>query len=146
MFKLLAVAGLALAAAGAALGPNPTLIGVGAMWTISFGGIALLKHSAKEAASRRTQIRLTGIPADVTVRAAQHTGVVVNERPQMALRLLVQPHDGTPAFEVERTMVVPFEGLAALSGTYSVRGHVSREDGELVVNWGPQAAALPPAE
>jgi len=30
------------------------------------------------------------------------TGVVVNERPQMALRLLVQPHDGTPAFEVER--------------------------------------------
>ena len=58
-------------------------------------------------ASRRKKVLETGLPGTALVKEVQDTGVTINQRIQVRLRLEVRPSDLSPAFEASAMALVP---------------------------------------
>ncbi|HEY6798720.1 MAG TPA: SHOCT domain-containing protein [Kineosporiaceae bacterium] len=128
--------------------------GFGHGFGLLFGGIFLvaalipttLVALARIGGRRTRQLLATGSRGIATVLDLQDTGVTINDNPRVRLRLLVQPADGTPPFEVTiaRTVSrvdVPRRGDQA--------GVVFDPADRSTVEWDPNgvppiAAVLPP--
>ncbi len=143
ILTLILVAGAGMAGAGALTGPQLSLVIVGTIWAAAAGLCLWLAADAREARARRDAIVATGIPALVTIRRARATNLRLNEMPQMALLLHVEPQDGTPAFECEQHHVVPFEGLGAVHSGRPLHARLAREDRtRMAIDWSTATAPL----
>lgn len=132
-YAIAVAVGLPLAIIGGLIGRRLTTfalfpaIGVGALWgsTDASGtdrlfplilGAAFLAASLLPLAMirrRRERTRLAarllaeGRPAIATIAGVADTGITVNKNPQVRLTVRIDPEDGNPAFDGQKTVVVP---------------------------------------
>lgn len=66
-------------------------------------------------------------PATITVLSVQETSVSINDRPQLAFELIVQP-DGYPQYELSKRMTVGFIHLGMVRAGTAYRGKVDLDD------------------
>ncbi len=146
ILKLIILVGGGMAVAGALAGPQLSMVLVGSIWAAAAGLCLWIATDAREARARRDEIVATGVPALVTIRRARATNLRVNDMPQMALLLHVEPQDGTPAFECEQQQIVPFEGLGAVHSGRPLHARLAREDRtRMAIDWSTATAAAPVA-
>ena len=70
-----------------------------------FGALALRRSGAGKAAKAQ-QLLQTGAKAVGTVVDVQDTGVTINDNPRVRVVMQIQPQDGSPAFQGEKTVTV----------------------------------------
>jgi uncharacterized protein DUF3592 len=70
-----------------------------------FGALALRRSGAGKAAKAQ-QLLQTGAKAVGTVVDVQDTGVTINNNPRVRVIMQIQPQDGSPAFQAEKTVTV----------------------------------------
>jgi hypothetical protein len=143
ILKLVLLAGTGMAVAGALTGPQLSMVLVGTIWAAAAGLFLFLAADAADARARHDEIAATGIPALVTIRRARATNLRINDMPQLALTLHVEPQDGTPCFECEQRHIVPFEGLGAVHSGRPLHARLAREDRtRMAIDWSTATAPM----
>lgn len=124
-------------------------IGIGQIW-VAVSVVLLVVYgvittTVQRRRARLDRIRRDGIHGFATVLEAEGTGVAVNHRPQVRLRLRVEV-PGRAAYEVELREVLPFLGLEAIGPRRRVPVFVDRDDPDsVVIDWSGLSAAGPPS-
>jgi len=120
-------------------------IGIGQIWVavaavlLAVYGVITLKVNRGRARTER--LVREGLPGSATILEAQGTGVAVNHRPQVRLRLRVEVR-GRPPYETEIREVLPFLGLESVGRERRVPVFVDRDDPEsLMIDWNGVADA-----
>lgn len=124
-------------------------IGIGQIW-VAVSLLLVVVYGAiswKVGKGRARQARLTseGLRGFATVLEAEGTGMAVNHRPQVHMRLRVEIPDREP-YELEHREILPFLGLESIGLNRRVAVFVDREDpNQLVIDWSAAAQSRPPA-
>lgn len=82
--------------------------------------VPVMKAFGSNKAAQAAQLVATGGRAIGTLLDVQDTGVTVNNNPRVRLRMRIEPQDGTPAFEGEKTLTVSRVDLPRVGASYPV--------------------------
>lgn len=128
-------------------------IGIGQIWVavavVLLGVYGAITWSVNRRRARAERLLRQGQPGFATILEAEGTGVAVNHRPQVRLRLRVEVPGRAP-YEIEIREVLPFLGLESVGPQRRVPVFVDREDPKsLMIDWNGianVAVASAPAE
>ncbi|HEX2085363.1 MAG TPA: SHOCT domain-containing protein [Solirubrobacteraceae bacterium] len=114
---------------------------IGQIWVAVAVGLFLLYLGIGVRGRRRERLLQQGIRGTATVLGMEQTGVYVNEQPQVRLRLRVEAPE-IPAYEVERSEVVPLIALGSLSGGQLSVAIDPADHDKVVIDWSAVAAPM----
>ncbi|MBI4259595.1 MAG: hypothetical protein HY658_03420 [Actinobacteria bacterium] len=138
------LAGLGFVVAGVVFPePRSTFLGIGVIWALVgllLRGIGTrMTHSYE----RRQRLLATGLPGRATILEMTQTGVLVNDQPQVELKMLVEV-EGRPPHEVTQKAIVPLIALGRLSSGQPLPVKVDPANpNDLAIEW--EAAPVEPA-
>lgn len=121
-------------------------IGIGQIWVAVAAVLLIIYGSITASVQRRRahieRVRRDGLSGFATVLEAEGTGVSVNRRPQVRLRLRVEVPGRAP-YEVQLREVLPYLGLESIGPRRRVPVYVDRVDPtSVVIDWdGLQSSA-----
>jgi hypothetical protein len=116
--------------------PRPVRISaalLGLVVVVGFPVLMIMKitNPTFEADRRHEKLVQTGTPATATITDIAETGTVVNRRPQVQVRMTVQPQDG-PAFDSQSTWVFSVKDVQTYRVGSKVNVYFDPEDHETV--------------
>lgn len=114
-------------------------IGIGQIWVavslllvVVYGAISWKVGKGR---ARQARLMSEGLRGFATILEAEGTGIAVNHRPQLRMRLRVELPGRAP-YEIDHREVVPFLGLESIGPNRRVAVFVDREKpDQLVIDW-----------
>ncbi len=122
-------------------------IGIGQIWVavslLLLGVYGVISWRVGKSRARQARLMAEGLRGTAVVLQAEGTGVLINQRPQLLLRLRVEL-PGRALYEVEHREIAPYLGLEALGAQRRVAVIVDRDDPQrLMIDWGAASIARP---